>query len=181
MGQALKNRKHPKRSVILLIAATVLWMLLIFGFSSQNALRSGAVSSRTLRRVLAVITPGWSSMTKGQRSRRVMACHRLFRKLGHFTEYAVLGIFLTLLFRPWDKKRQPRPVLRYGLPLLVALLYAASDELHQRFVPGRSCELRDVLIDLSGALFGFLLCGGILLFTRRRRERRARRQQNADQ
>ena len=170
MGQALKNRRTVPMPVLLLIAATVLWMVLIFAFSAQNALESGDVSSRLLRRVLAFVTPGWDSMTKGQRARLIMACHSVFRKLGHFTEYAVLGVFLTLLFR---RKKEQQPVWN-RLPLLIALLYAASDELHQRFVPGRSCELRDVLIDFSGALLGYLLCSGILLLRQRKREKQAR-------
>ena len=175
MGQALKGSRQKKLKIVLLIAGTVLWMLLIFGFSSQNALQSGAVSSRILRRVLAVVTPGWKQMSKGQRSRRVMACHRLFRKLGHFTEYAVLSVFLTLLLRRKKEQQPARPDVRNRLPLLLCLLYAASDELHQRYVPGRSSEVRDVLIDFSGALLGFLLCSGFLL----RRERNALRQDAA--
>ena len=41
--------------------------------------------------------------------------------------------------------------------LLFGLLYAASDEFHQKFVSGRSCEIRDVCIDTLGVLFGNLL------------------------
>jgi VanZ family protein len=36
-------------------------------------------------------------------------------------------------------------------------LYAASDEFHQLFVPGRSGEVKDVLIDSAGAVTGALL------------------------
>lgn len=38
--------------------------------------------------------------------------------------------------------------------ILVTAFYAASDELHQFFVPGRSCQLRDVLIDTAGVVAG---------------------------
>ena len=40
---------------------------------------------------------------------------------------------------------------------LTGTLYALSDEFHQRFVPGRSCSLRDVLIDSAGCLSGILI------------------------
>ena len=44
------------------------------------------------------------------------------------------------------------------LPVLAAgFLYAVSDEIHQIFVPGRSGEPRDVLIDTSGVLIGICL------------------------
>ena len=36
-------------------------------------------------------------------------------------------------------------------------IYASSDEIHQLFVPGRAGQVRDVLIDTSGAVAGILL------------------------
>ena len=42
------------------------------------------------------------------------------------------------------------------LALIVAVLYAASDELHQAFVPGRSSSIVDVWIDAGGALMALL-------------------------
>ena len=48
-----------------------------------------------------------------------------------------------------------------SLPL--ASLYAITDEVHQRFVPGRSCQATDWAIDTAGAALG-LLCAGVLLW-----------------
>lgn len=42
-------------------------------------------------------------------------------------------------------------------PWLIAVCYAATDETHQLFVPGRSGQVRDVLIDSVGAAIGVLL------------------------
>ena len=45
------------------------------------------------------------------------------------------------------------------LPWLTGTLYAVTDEIHQYFVPGRSCEFRDICIDSAGVLCGiFCLC-----------------------
>ena len=38
------------------------------------------------------------------------------------------------------------------------MLYSISDEIHQIFVPGRSCELLDVFIDTCGSLIGIISC-----------------------
>lgn len=66
------------------------------------------------------------------------------RKAAHLTEYAVLGALLAR-----------------ALPELAALgagiAYAATDELHQYFVPGRHGSLLDVGIDATGVLAGVLL------------------------
>lgn len=44
-----------------------------------------------------------------------------------------------------------------GLAWMVGTLYAVSDEVHQFFVPGRSCEVRDMVIDSCGVAAGVLI------------------------
>ena len=66
-----------------------------------------------------------------------------------------------LLWRAIRKpvRNDPRP-WHWGQALgvaLLVLLYAASDEFHQRFVPSRDASLRDVLIDTSGGALGLLI------------------------
>jgi VanZ family protein len=71
------------------------------------------------------------------------------RKLAHAGEYAVLAL---LLLRALGQ--QPLASL---LALLLASAYAASDELHQHFVPGRQAAILDVAVDAAGALVGLYL------------------------
>ena len=78
------------------------------------------------------------------------------RKSAHFLEYTVLGITL------WNyaRSRRHHPAACMWKHLLYAwtagVLYAVSDEVHQHFVPGRSCEIRDILIDAAGVAAGIL-------------------------
>jgi VanZ family protein len=67
------------------------------------------------------------------------------RKAAHLTEYAILG---ALLVRALD-----RPAAAAAL----AIAYAATDELHQHFVPGRTGSVVDVLIDSVGVVVGIVL------------------------
>ncbi|MDB6123342.1 MAG: putative rane protein [Pedosphaera sp.] len=80
------------------------------------------------------------------------------RKCAHLTEYAIFALLV------WNAVR--KPVWRDKRPwqwseavkvLWVAVLYAATDEFHQTFIPSREGCLRDVLIDSSGAVVGLLL------------------------
>lgn len=89
----------------------------------------------------------------------------LVRKTAHFTEYAILGALFYLNFRQLQKlNSRPKKIL---LPIVFSFLYACTDEIHQIFVPGRSAQFRDVLIDTLGASFGCLLIHALLtLFTR---------------
>lgn len=68
----------------------------------------------------------------------------LIRKLGHVSEFLLLFILWVRAIRhTWAIKLQPA----LGLALLGTVVYAISDELHQRFVAGRDGNGLDVLID----------------------------------
>ena len=69
----------------------------------------------------------------------------VLRKLAHVAEYAVLGALLV------------RATGRGGLAFALGTLYAASDEFHQAFVPGRMGSPLDVIIDVLGVACGVLL------------------------
>ena len=90
------------------------------------------------------------------------------RKAAHFCEYLVLGISLipavhkgvTEKEREGRKqnadRRSPR-VSESVTACIIGALFSVSDEIHQHFVLGRSCELRDILIDSAGILCGVVL------------------------
>ena len=77
----------------------------------------------------------------------------MVRKAAHFTEYAVLGTLLTVTVYLYTQKRG-RTFL-CALPIGAAV--AVCDELIQLFPEGRSCEVRDMLIDFCGAAFAVLI------------------------
>ena len=72
------------------------------------------------------------------------------RKCGHITEYAILGFLVYVMFYAYGFEGRRR----FLLAVLLAVFYAASDEFHQVFVPGRSGRFTDVLIDSIGILIG---------------------------
>ena len=83
----------------------------------------------------------------------------LLRKTAHAVEYAVLA---ALLWRAaWGSFGWGRRAL-FAFSFSLAVLYAASDEWHQAFVPGRGPSAADVGVDAAGAL-------AACLFLKRRR------------
>lgn len=89
----------------------------------------------------------------------------LVRKTAHFTEYAILGALFYLNLIQFPKLNSH--IKKLLLPILFSYLYAITDELHQVFVPGRSAQFRDVLIDTLGASFGAIITYLIVkLFTK---------------
>jgi VanZ family protein len=77
------------------------------------------------------------------------------RKLAHVSEYAVLAVLLYRAFVHTALKG--RRALSAGLVLLLCSVYAATDEFHQAFVPSRTAAVRDVMIDICGAVLAVIL------------------------
>lgn len=120
----------------------VIWCAVIFFASTSlfTANRTGAV----IEPVLRWIFPAVSATTIG-------FMHAMVRKLGHFTEYAIL--FLLLYRGPMHR--------RAGWALLLCVAYALLDEGHQLFVPMRTPSLYDVALDFTGALFSHFVHDGL--------------------
>jgi VanZ family protein len=126
----------------------LVWMTLVFSFSADG--ESNRHSSRFFEPILHWLFPQMPSA-------QVEAIHHLIRKCGHLTEYAILALLL------WRAIRQsagnlPRPWHwgEVGLTLACVWLYAAGDELHQVFVPGRTGQVSDVFIDTAGGALALL-------------------------
>ncbi len=94
----------------------------------------------------------------------------IVRKGAHFTEYMILGGFLVPAVKEWMAvDTTPVPVVRERITAwLAGTLYAVTDEIHQSFVPGRSCELRDMGIDSCGVLAGVLVVSLVIWFKEHR-------------
>lgn len=145
--------KKSKRKVIAIILA-LLWMIMIFMFSAQNATSSAELSGGIEQKILSTFYPGFDDMTEEQQQE--LLSHFNIRKIAHFVAYFVLGILMFNIFVIYKKFSL---LVRGLFSLICCVAYAAGDEIHQYFVPGRSCELRDVFIDSSGAILSItILC-----------------------
>ena len=80
------------------------------------------------------------------------------RKAAHITEYALLAVLLwRALRKPVRGDDRPWSWAVAGQALTVAVLYAATDEVHQAFVPSRTGSILDVGWDAAGATAGLLI------------------------
>jgi VanZ family protein len=73
-------------------------------------------------------------------------------KFLHIGEFAVFGILLTRSAAVMVRSRRQRLILFWIL--LSGGVFAASDEIHQYFVPGRTCDIYDWLADIVGLALG---------------------------
>ncbi|MHB0875297.1 MAG: VanZ family protein [Anaerolineae bacterium] len=91
---------------------------------------------------------------------------RLVNGAAHFAEFGVLAL---LLWLPLSRVSNGGGRRAYVLAGLVACLYAASDELHQSFVPGRDADPIDWLVDCFAVVVSLLSVAQVRAWFRRGR------------
>jgi VanZ family protein len=77
-------------------------------------------------------------------------------KIQHFFAYFVLAVLLNLSLYV-QRKYQLLSNIKSLLSLLIIIIYAIIDEVHQHFIPGRFCEFFDFAADILGGIAGVLL------------------------
>lgn len=135
------KRVRGSKKAIILWAAAVLWTAFMFYLAAQNGDDSGALSESILRIVLRIFPrpAGHGELV-----------HTALRKLAHFGGFIIEGVLIAAAVRTVR-----RSGIRICVPVCAAL--AALNELTQLFAGGRSCEIRDMLIDFAGAAIGILI------------------------
>ena len=137
------------RSLIKYWLPVLIWMVIIFSASSDT--KSSQHSSRIIGPVVRWFFPHLSE-------RSVEQVVFITRKCAHLTEYAVLAFLVWRgLRKPVRKDTRPWRWADAGFAVLFVALYAASDEIHQLFVPNREGRITDVMIDTAGAVIGMFL------------------------
>lgn len=130
------------------IILIILWMGLIFVLSNDTAEESSKKSDGLIVRCVQDIIKRDLSTKEKEKVLKYLV--KPVRKSAHFFLYFVLGILIINLFKSFELFNY-KTIL---LAILLCFLYACSDEIHQLFIKGRSCEVRDILIDTIGSLSG---------------------------
>lgn len=136
----------------------LIWAALIYSVSADG--KSVNHSSRIIEPLVRWLFPNVSNDT-------LWATILFVRKCAHVTEFAILTCLLwrglrATVWRQVEGWSSRCAWTAWG----VAVAFAASDEFHQSFVPGRQASPWDVMIDATGAALGLLLIWAI---QRRRR------------
>jgi len=124
----------------------ILWMAFIFWASTSEL--SGQNTSRIIRPLVLWLFPGTSE-------EKIQVIHYVVRKLGHFTEYAILGFLAARAFSTSSGAFLRRRW--FILALLLIVVYALLDEYHQTFEPNRRASIYDSMIDSAGGLAALLV------------------------
>ena len=146
-------------SIILLL----LWMTVIFMFSSSGSVKSNNTSGQVISSAISVKDKVTSKETKPEAKKKIVKkLNYSVRKSAHVFEYFILGILSLNVFDAFNVKRK---VL---FAIILCILYASSDEFHQLFT-GRTASVTDVLLDSAASIVGIYLLN--FIFSRRKKGR----------
>ena len=160
---------------IILAAAVLINMAIIFFFSEESMEDSGTRSTGIVEKLMHLLHPDYDSLDWDTQMDIMASTHLLVRKLAHFAEFGLLG-FLSAWLVTYVNRRKKwiRAWLEWLIPIVFCLLYAISDEVHQIF-SNRGASPKDVLIDFAGAVTGILFMRAIVAIVRAAKGRRERR------
>lgn len=136
----------------LLMIAIIILCTQIFKFSSENGPKSSSTSAKVAAILLDTFKNG-KNMNQEEKFIKIEEMQYYVRKCAHFSIYMLLGI-LTISCALTFKGES---VYKFDSSIMFCFLYAATDELHQLFIPNRSGQFIDVCLDTVGALTGILL------------------------
>lgn len=146
------------------LTLVILCMLLIFWFSSDDAdastMKSDGLIVKTSELVLG------RKLTEAEKEDYIYKFVFIVRKGAHFSIYLLLGLLIMSYFKEIYLVNKKGLLIAF----IICFLYACSDEIHQYFVPGRSCQLNDILIDSAGSIIGIYIYYFISTLRRRLHE-----------
>ena len=150
----MDNRRKFKWFVIVIVLLIFVCMITIFVLSAQDNTSTNILSRKVTERIAKVIFFDYDTISMTTQNEIIIGLNKFVRKLAHFTMYFMLGFYLffgTLVFNFRNR-------FRFLIAAGICIAYAISDELHQLFVSGRTGQIRDVIIDSSGAFLGIICC-----------------------
>lgn len=129
----------------------ILWMIVIFSFSSADANKSTSTSDKVITTMIEIKDKITNNETSNNEKEIIVKNSSFYiRKIAHITEYLILGFLMFNLLKQYSVTN-----IYYAIGL--SILYSCTDEFHQLFISGRSGSIRDILIDSIGILIGTYL------------------------
>lgn len=122
---------------IIKIGLVIIWMIIIFMFSSQTGDESSMISDTIVNKTICI-----------NNNCNFELATFIIRKFAHLFMYFILGILVMNNF-----KISKRNIL---YAFVICVLYSISDEIHQIFSYERSAEIRDIFIDSIGSFIGII-------------------------
>ena len=153
--------------VIISWSLLIIWMIVIFILSSQNADKSSDTSGSLLTFILNITYKGFKDLNASEQFSILETYQHIIRKFAHFFIFGILGALAVNAYKSLRIKDNGKVAM---LAFATCVVYAITDEIHQLFVPGRAFEVTDIIIDSSGSFIFIAISLLIIFLIENRRE-----------
>lgn len=140
-----------KRKIIVKFLLCVIWLGIIF----YNGTRQGEISQRSSKQVVKIVCMFMNipSATSNRISIKFSDVNYYVRKNAHFFQYLILSILLCTVVKQIKLHKSSEIFLL----LFLLLLFPVMDEFIQKFIPERTSNIFDIILDFSGGVLGMLI------------------------
>ena len=167
---SLKKSNHPGLIIlfrVIFALTTLAIMTYIFMLSAESAVQSSQTSSGLIVKIVDTFVPSYKEMSIVEKQTFVASLQGIVRKLAHLTIFGALGFSVSCFASTFKGKF----FIKLIFCQIFCSLYAVSDEYHQTFSKGRSCQISDIAIDSLGSFCGIIFVLLIVLVFVRIRNR----------
>ena len=144
-------RNSSIRKPITKILLCVIWLGIIF----YNGTREGIISQKSSKEVVKVVSQ-FVNVPLEKIDRPTVKFNKInyyVRKNAHFFQYLIFSILLCAAVRQFKLYKSSELFLL----LFFLLLFPVLDEFIQKYIPGRTSNIFDIMLDFSGGVFGMLI------------------------
>jgi len=134
--------KNIKRIIYLILV--IIWMIIVFSFSNQNGTKSQGSSDIITNKIVEISDDYFALDIKSSED----TISFVVRKLAHLSTYFLGGILIYNFINTFSINK--KYIIIFSIVL--GVVYACTDELHQLFIDGRSAQMMDVFIDSCGVV-----------------------------
>lgn len=115
-----------KRAILLILI--VIWMIIVFCFSNENAEKSSKTSGEVTKQVVEVLN---KDLPEKEKEQKVKEYQPIIRKIAHVTLYTIGGVLFFLFVNTYKITLLKKVIYA----LILGMAYATTDEIHQSLVP----------------------------------------------
>lgn len=147
---------------IVLCVLIALWLGFIWCNSAEDGSETVETSNGVTQIVAEIVVPGYGGLPQEEKAAVIEKISPPVRSLAHAFEFFVLALLVGALVYTFAFKSVF--LKQISITLTACVLCACADEIHQYFVPGRTADILDILVDVAGALVGcgFLIAAALL-------------------
>ncbi len=118
-----------RKTSILFIILTIVWMIVIFCFSNQQSDESKNTSSDVTKKIVNIIYK--NTLSEQEKETKIEELNPVIRKLAHYTIYTIGGIIICMTLTTFEVQTKNKILVTQA----IGSMYAITDEIHQYFVP----------------------------------------------